>query len=76
MICSEGKLAEATENYKEFVKISEEVGDKTVHSQACSSLASLYNMLVSGKPKFHRLSRRPILIIKEMDLQCCYYYKL
>ena len=44
---SEGKLEEATENYKEFVKIAEEEGEKGVYSQACSSLANLYNMLVS-----------------------------
>ena len=47
---SEGKLDEAVENYKEFVAIAEEVGEKSVISQACSSLANLYNMLVS-RPK-------------------------
>ena len=44
--CSEGKLELAAENYKEFVKIAEESGDADVVSQASSSLATLYNMLV------------------------------
>jgi len=42
---SDGKLEEASQNYLEFVKIAEEVADKGVISQACSSLANLYNML-------------------------------